>query len=140
LKKYKKADADDEKYSMFLTIFGEEMSKDIRNVFWHSKPDFSIEFRDKTKKFLEEAGLQDFDMDDFENYILEMTYFLDWLVKLASFKPEMKDDIEMYAKQYVQAYKRIYKDIKKILETEVAEEESEDVNDLMKAFSKAKIL
>ena len=140
LRKYNDDDTDEEvrnKYSMFLTNFGEEMAKDIKNTFWHSKSDA---FKARTKKYVSEAGLEDFDFDEFENYILETTYFLDWLVKLSATKPEFKDDIETYAEHYVKKYKIVYKEAMEEIKKEVAEENPDEFDDIMKALSKAKIV
>jgi hypothetical protein len=140
LRKYNDDDTDEEmrnKYSIFFTNFGEEMAKDIKDTFWHSKSDA---FKAKTKKYISEAGLEDFDLDDFENYILETTYFLDWLVKLSAKNSDFKDDIESYAEHYVKKYTTIYKEAMEEVKKEVVQENPDDLDDIIKAFSKAKIV
>jgi len=143
LDNYSDAETDPEilnKYSMFFVMFGEEISKDIKQTFWGPNNDYSVPFFKQAKQRVVEAGLADFDIDGLEDYILEITYFLDWLEKRSINNPDMKDDVETYAEHFVNKYKSIYKEFKRDITKEVSQEaNSENIQDLMKAFTKARI-
>jgi len=128
---------------LFLGL-GEAMEEDVKAYFWDApKASVSEEFRRILKGKIKDVGLNEFDMDDAEDYVLEMTYFIEWLTDdLVKKHRNLKEDVETYAKHLAALIDRVLTKGKKEFLKKASKVEPEETNDfksMMSAFHKAHI-
>jgi hypothetical protein len=130
-------------YSYLFSLLGETMAEDINEYFFDKKStSLSGSFRNKVRKYVTEAGLKEFEIATFDDYIRELAEFMKWLAELASSHDDIREDIDTYAKHLLALFRTIFIENKKEFLRKVEtmdEEESGEIDDLMKAFGKTRI-